>query len=187
MYNQNRTLPYPRGVNAILRAIETEFGARASRRGKSLEALVIGGNKLTVQAKYDIAEYAFAQNWEIIYVGVDLDQTEDLLDLEIAYFETYGLMDTAIHEAGRIWKAGSGSQPRLVFPSGHEIKANANGSMEIRETGRSFHQEGFDVALRSLRKRAMNSDPGMPVTSWFDETPVIYDFETLARAYVPED
>jgi hypothetical protein len=59
MYNLNRTLPYPRGVNAILRAIETEFGARASRRGKTLEALVIGGNKLTAQAKYDIAEYAF--------------------------------------------------------------------------------------------------------------------------------
>ena len=49
MYNLNRTLPYPRGVNAILRAIETEFGARACRRGKTLEALVIGGNKLTAQ------------------------------------------------------------------------------------------------------------------------------------------
>ena len=184
----NCALPCPPAVNAILRAIETEFGARASRRGKTLEALVIGGNKLTAEARHDIAEYAFAQHWEIIYVGVGHDQIEDLIDLEISYFETYGIWDTpTIHEGGQIWKASARSQPRLVFPSAHEIKANANGSMEIRQTDCVRHQDGFDLALKALRKRVMNSDPGVPVASWFDETPVIYDLSTKPRAYVPED
>ena len=187
MYNLDCTLPSPRGVNAILRAIETEFGGRASRRGKTLEALVIGGHKLTDQARYDIAEYAFAQNWEIIYVGIENDQIEELTNLEISYFETYGVWDTVIHEGGQIWKTSSRSQPRLVFPSAHEIKANPNGSMEIRETDFAHHPDGFEFALQALRKRVMKSDPGMPVTSWFDDTRVIYDIGTQPRAYVPED
>ncbi|MEE4212532.1 MAG: hypothetical protein V2I43_25080, partial [Parvularcula sp.] len=79
------------------------------------------------------------------------------------------------------------SQPRLVFPGGKQITANAKGTMQIRDGEPAYHDEGFDLAYHDLCKRVANSDRGMPVTSWINETPVIYDFQTLPRAFVPVD
>ena len=77
MHTLTSTTPYLHSANAILRAIEAEFVGRATRRGKTLEALVMGGPKLTDLARYDLAEYAFEQNWELIYVEISEDQAED--------------------------------------------------------------------------------------------------------------
>lgn len=46
MYNLTSTTTYLHSANAILRAIEAEFAGRATGRGKTLEALVMGGPKL---------------------------------------------------------------------------------------------------------------------------------------------
>ena len=187
MHNLTCTTPYLHNVNAILRAIEVEFAGRATRRGKTLDALVMGGNRLTDRARHDLAEYAFGENWELIYVEISHDQAEDPLYLELTYFETYGSMDTIVHERGSIWKGSARSQPRLVFPGGKQITADANGRMQIRDGEPAYHDEGFDLAYHDLCKRGANFDRGMPVTSWIDETPVIYDFQTLPRAFVPVD
>lgn len=187
MHNLTCTTPYLHSANAILRAIEAEFAGRATRRGKTLDALVMGGNRLTDRARHDLAEYAFGENWELMYVEISHDQAEDPLYLELTYFETYGSMDTIVHERGSIWKGSARSQPRLVFPGGKQITADANGRMQIRDGEPAYHDEGFDLAYHDLCKRVANSDRGMPVTSWIDETPVIYDFQTLPRAFVPVD
>ena len=112
MHNLTCTTPYLHNVNAILRAIEVEFAGRATRRGKTLDALVMGGNRLTDRARHDLAEYAFGENWELIYVEISHDQAEDPLYLELTYFETYGSMDTIVHERGSIWKGSARSQDR---------------------------------------------------------------------------
>lgn len=187
MHNLTSTTPYLHRANAILRAIEAEFAGRTRRRGKTLEALVMGGAKLTDVGRSDLAEYAFGENWEMIYVEISHDQADDPRNLEITYFETYGTMDTIVHERGSIWKASARSQPRLVFPGGKQITADANGRMQIRDGEPAYHDEGFDLAYHALCKRVANSDRGMPVTSWIDETPVVYDFQTLPRAFVPVD
>jgi len=187
MMNLNCTTSYLRSANGILRAIEAEFGTGAMQRNKSIGALVMGGKKLTGQALDDLAEYAFAIDQEIIYVEIDHTLADNQNGFEITYFAMDGCCDVETYEAGHLWRASKRSKPRIIFPDGTEISTNADGTMKIRDSKSAYHDHGYELADLCLQKRIKNIDSGTPVTSWIDDTPVIYDIENLPRAFVPED
>lgn len=180
------------GVNAILCAIEAELGARAAKRGKKLDAHIMGGGKLSSAGYRDFGEFAAKKNLDLIYVTMDPARPRDTLassELELTYFATDGVSETLFSTGGRLWMRDRKSQSRLIFEFEKplEIFAKSNGQFQGRPcVDRRFHDEGFKLAEQSLQRRLETMPPSMPILSSIGSTPVIFDMQTMLRGIAGE-
>ena len=180
---------YHCGVNDILLAIENEFCASIATPCLGLNTLVMGGSSLTRNAEFDIAEYSFEQDWNIIYVGVDKPKDGSkprLDDMKISFFDASGWGEAIVYDDCRIWKEGA--LARLVLQTNEALEMNVriNGEIEIRDGECSYHEHGFDLARMDLGKRLTQKQLSVPVIGIIGDANVIFDIQTLPKAWVPD-
>ena len=180
------------GINAILRAVETELGARAAKRGNKLSARIMGGGTLPSSDIEEFGRFAAAKNSDILYVAMNQSQPHATLAssaLEFTYFATDGISETLAWTGGRIWMRDINAQPRLIFGFDDqlEIFVKSNGQSDCRAgvNGR-YHDEGFTLARQCLQKRIAMLRPSPPFLSIMGSTPIVFDLQTLLRGIAGE-
>ena len=180
------------GINAVLRAIEAELGARAAKRGKKLSAHLMGGGELTATGIRDFGQFATTKNLDIIYVSMNQSQPHEALassELEFTYFATDGISESLVQTGGRIWMRDLKAQPRLIFDfvDPLEVFAKSNGKFDCRPgVNWRYHDEGFTLARQCLQKRISLMRPSTPILSTVGSTPVVFDLQTLLRGMTGE-
>ncbi|MEH6715388.1 MULTISPECIES: hypothetical protein [Sphingomonadaceae] len=190
----NYTIPvnpsdYQCGVNDILLAVENEFCASIATPCPGLNTLVMGGSRLTKEAEFDIAEYSFEQDWNIIYVAIDKSKYNSkhrLDDMKISFFDASGWGEATVYDDCRIWKEGA--LARLVLQTSEPLEMNVriNGDVEIRDGECSYHEHGFDLARKDLGKRTTRKQLSVPVIGTIGDANVIFDIQTLPKAWVTD-
>lgn len=174
-----------RGVNAILRGVEAELGSLAVRRGRKLKTLVMGGEFLNDTSRGDLARFACEKNWDILYVAMNPERPNDTLaacEIEVAYFATDGLDNTAVMVGGRLWKRNGQEAARLLFPRQEmEIKAKANGLFSARAIKAQYQDDGFYRARDAIQRRMANDRSSLPVQTTIGASHVVYDIQTMLR------
>lgn len=177
-------------VNAILRSIEAELGARAAKRGKKLDALVMGGGRLDPAGVDDLARFACAKNWQILYAAIDekhADRTLTARSVELSYFCTDGLSRTAVLTGGRLWKRRQHAPARILFASvDTELTAKADGLIYDGPLASHYREEGYDLAWDSIEQRMAADRRSAPVLTSIGATLVVYDMQTMLRLLAGE-
>lgn len=174
---------YNTALNNILQGLQVELEAQTVR---PIDLLVIGGERLTEAAAWQIGQFAIASNSKFLHVGMDAAHpctTFEANALNLTYFATDGEEEGFAALNGMVWKRDPKARPKLVFGKRRrlEIRIRKNGTVGVFQGSGRYHQSGFTFAEETIRRKIANLAPSGCAQVIMGNTAVACDIATMGR------
>lgn len=173
-------------INEIIHAIEAEMTCHARKRQDARDVLIYGGSELTSVGETEIGTDCLNSNWNIIHAAMDVANPGDDLDHSLSGFRCFitdGFTQIYVLRGGRLWKRDARTPAILVFPDSRIVaKISSTGRIVLRDAVGEFHEFGYHLATKAVRKRMASKPNNAPVIRRIGDTLIVHDIKTMLVA-----
>ena len=170
-------------INHMAVAVQREMTPKRSGGQPETDTLFMGGGTPSPADEIELGLFGQSKNYKIVFSSFEPSNVAQG-PIGFRAVVTDGIAETLILINGRLWKRDRRSPAVLLFPdAGVLIKMSAKGRLMARPMGGNHHDEGYELALSSVRERAARAPGHIPILAPIGSMPIVLDMRSFADTF----